>query len=99
MNLKKSQFAYVLAVTNCSTGNKDPKLFSVDRYESKETPKHNCWMMKAYIFFSTHKVTEDFHKNSLFLLIRSNFTTKLQGRSMNIGKSMSEHVWAYKRLL
>ena len=48
VNPKKSQFAYVLAVTTCSTKDKDPKLFSVDRYGSKKTPKHNYWMMKAH---------------------------------------------------
>ena len=68
MNLKKSPFAYVLAVTNCSTGNKDPKLFSVDtgKYESKETPKHNCWMMKAYIFSALTKSLKTSTKTLFF---------------------------------
>ena len=54
VNPKKSPFAYVLAVTTCSTKDKDPKLFSVDRYGSKKTPKHNYWMIKAYKIVFQH---------------------------------------------
>ena len=67
MNLEKTLFAYVSVHKICSTYHMITLVTSVDRYEPKETSNTIVgWWKLTKCFFKTHKVTEDFHKNSLF---------------------------------